>query len=159
MFGNLADNNVNLDNLPEDGSTPKGGDKATDVDLDNFFLAMEQQVNGAIYDTEPTVTPEDPLNVNLDPVSNATVFFRDFIGYHTYLTGEDGKVTITAPAITGKAGHWECTLNATKSGYIESCTSSIRIFRYMSEYGTPDFELLLIISSIVLALLLIRKRK
>jgi hypothetical protein len=73
MFGNLTDNNVNLDKLPEDGSTPKGGDKATDVDLSNFFLAMEQQVNGAVYETEPTVTPEGPLNVDLDPVQPTVV--------------------------------------------------------------------------------------
>jgi len=73
MFvGNLADNNVNLDNLPQDGSGPqdpknmKPGDK--DVDLDDFFMTLEQQVNGAIYDNEPTVTPDPVQNIDLDPV-------------------------------------------------------------------------------------------
>jgi hypothetical protein len=67
---NLADNNVNLDNLPKDGSAPgKPEDKKTaDVDLDNFFLTLEQQVNGGIYENEPAVTPQALPNVDLDPV-------------------------------------------------------------------------------------------
>jgi hypothetical protein len=64
---NLADNNVNLNNLPEDGTTPVEK-KPTDVDLDRFFQTLEQQVNGGVYENEPTVTPEPAANVDLDPV-------------------------------------------------------------------------------------------
>ena len=69
MFGNLTDNKVNLDQLPEDGTVPQTTNKAgLDLDLDKFFQTIEQQVNGAIYETEPTATLNDLGTVNLDPV-------------------------------------------------------------------------------------------
>jgi len=62
---NLTDNNVNLDTLPEDGSKPKT--EKPDIDLGKFFDALEQNVNGEVYDPNLTVTPEGDINPLPDP--------------------------------------------------------------------------------------------
>jgi len=73
---NLADNNVNLNNLPEDGVTPvdKNNTQPADFDLGKFFDTMERQVNGAVFDTEPAVTlgEQDPAQPQVPDQGNVS---------------------------------------------------------------------------------------
>jgi len=72
FIDNLADNTVNLENLPSD-EVVKAPDKKDledkgGLDLNDFFLALDQQTQGGIFDKEPTANPEPVLDINLDPV-------------------------------------------------------------------------------------------
>jgi len=123
MADNLTDNKVNLDQLPEDGSVPQNANKAaTDLDLDKFFQTIEQQVNGAIYETEPTATLNDLGTVNLDPVEPSV---------------SDSKPVSEPNPISAEVADMRKELDEFKQRYSDSSKEAKRLYeenREMSDY-------------------------